>query len=120
MNGPKRIISAVSFVFMAALLAGCMGSPYNDGYRNYEPSYGGYYGGSTVVYRSGPRYNSRYYRDDRYYKGRHYRRGDNYNRPRQRPDDKPGERPVARPTPPQSETNVPQEALRRLMRSKQE
>lgn len=119
MTGVKKIISTASFVLMSALLAGCMGSPYNDGYRNYEPSYGGYYGGSAVVYSSGPRYNSRRYRDDRYYRSPNYRRDDNYRRPPQRPNERPGGRPVVRPTPPQDQNNAPQQSLRRLLRSDQ-
>jgi len=119
MANMKKISSSVAVVLLSLGLAGCMGSPYNDGYRNYEPSYGGYYGGSAVVYRSGPRYDSRYYRNDRYYRGPPSRRGDNYYRPSQRPNNRPDERPVVRPTPPQNETNAPQRSLRRIFGSDQ-
>ena len=96
----KKILSAASVGIVSIVLMGCVNDPYSGG------GYDGYYGGSTVIYSSGPRYDSRRYRDDRYYRD-YYRRGDRYDRPSRRPDyqyarpdNRPNTRPDYRPTNP--------------------
>ncbi|MBC8719036.1 hypothetical protein [Ochrobactrum sp. Marseille-Q0166] len=81
----KKFLSAASIGLLSITLMGCVGDPYSGG------GYDGYYGGSTVVYSSGPRYDPRQYRRDRYYRDNYYR--DNYHRrgehnqgPSRRPD----------------------------------
>lgn len=76
------VIAVLSFA-----LSGCVSETYSyDGYRNDRPSYGGFYSGPEVVYRAGPRYNSRYYRDDRSYRERSYRDRPYRERTRSRPE----------------------------------
>lgn len=93
----RKIFSAASIGLLSMMLMGCVGDPYGGG------GYDGYYSGSTVVYSSGPRYDSRRYRNDRYYRD-YYRRGDRYDRPSRRPDyqysrpdNRPGTLPNTRP-----------------------
>lgn len=96
----RKIFSAASIGLLSVVLMGCVGDPYYGGSGGYGQSYGGYYGGSAVVYRSGPRYDSRRYRNDRYYRDNNYRRGERHERPSRRPDyqnTRPDRRPDARP-----------------------
>lgn len=85
MGNFKAFTSISVIALLSFALSGCVSESYSyDGYRNYDPSYGGYYSGSDVIYRSGPRYNSRYYRDNRYYRNDSYR-----ERARSRPERRP-------------------------------
>lgn len=96
----RKIFSAASIGVLSLVLMGCVGDPYYGGNSGYGQSYDGYYGGSAVVYRSGPRYDSRRYRNDRYYRDNNYRRGEHHERPSRRPDyqnTRPDRRPDARP-----------------------
>lgn len=70
----KAFTSMGVIALLSFSLSGCVSESYSyDGYRNYGPAYGDFYSGPDIIYRSGPRYNSRYYRDDRYYRHRSYR-----------------------------------------------
>ncbi|MDH7791438.1 hypothetical protein QBD00_002348 [Ochrobactrum sp. AN78] len=80
----KAFTSMGVIALLSFALSGCVSESYSyDGYRDYGPAYGGFYSGPEVIYRSGPRYNSRYYRDNRYYRDRSYR--DRAYRERNRP-----------------------------------
>lgn len=91
----RKIFSAASVGLLSIMLMGCVGDPYYGGSGGYYGGGGGYYSGSGVIYSSGPRYDSRRYRNDRYYRD-NYRRGERHGRPSRRPDyhnSRPGNRP---------------------------
>lgn len=96
----KALTSISTVIVLSFTLAGCVSESYSyDGYRDYGPSYGGYYSGSGITYRNGPRYDSRYYRDRRDHRSDRWRndsrrpgrdRNDGYARPAvQRPEPRP-------------------------------
>jgi len=83
----KAFTSMGVIALLSFALSGCVSESYSyDGYRDYGPAYGGFYSGPEVVYRNGPRYNSRYYRDNRYYRDRSYRDRSYRERTRARPE----------------------------------
>jgi len=96
----KALTSISTVIVLSFTLAGCVSESYSyDGYRDYGPSYGGYYSGSGISYRNGPRYDSRYYRDRREYRSDRWR--NDSRRPRRERNDAyarpPVQRPVQRP-----------------------
>jgi len=116
MVGFRSLLQLSTIVVAATLLTGCVSESYDyDGYRNYGSGYDGYYSGSAVVYRSGPRYD-RYDRYDRYNR---YDRYDRYNRPRdpRRPDrannDRPGREGRPQVTPPRPQPEASYQSVRR-------
>ncbi len=83
----KAFTSMGVIALLSFALSGCVSESYSyDGYRDYGPTYGGLYSGPEIIYRSGPRYNSRYYRDNRYYRDRSYRDRSYRDRNRSRPE----------------------------------
>ena len=96
----KAFTSIGTVIVLSFTLAGCVSESYSyDGYRDYGPSYGGYYSGSAITYRNNPRYDSRYYRDRRYYRSDRWRNDSGRPRPERRDDyaRPPVQRPTQRP-----------------------
>jgi hypothetical protein len=108
----RSLLQLSTIVAAAALLTGCVSESYDyDGYRNYGSGYDGYYSGSAVVYRSGPRY-------DRYDRYNRYDRYDRYNRQRDprrrdRDNDRPGREGRPQVTPPRPQPEASSQSVRR-------